>query len=211
MLLQILDKITCPICKDESRRWEIEGDMTELRIVDGTVTCPNNHVWQVREEVLRFDKENSDEEMQLLDYDKTGFPLTTLVGELERADFLAKLNEYITTMELFPDELLKVTGSSILFFKYLEENSSKILVVYPDEGILRQIQVIVSRKQIYNNMAFVRSDDVDLVADGRSIYLFQDPNNLSLKSNDIALVLDQSDKGINLWNGELASLKELRG
>lgn len=210
MLLHVLDKITCPTCKDDSRLWKMEGDITELRIVDGTITCPNNHIWKIREEILRFDKESSDEEMQLLDYDKTGFPSTELVGEQERADFLAKLNEYVFTMELIPDELLKVTGSSILFFKYLKENSCKILVVHPDEGILRQLQVIVARKQLYHNMAFIRCDDVDMLGAGRSIYLFQDPDNLPpLKSNDIALVLDQSNKGTDLWTGSHASLREI--
>ncbi len=209
MLLEILDKLECPVCGENIDPNKLEGDMTEIRIVDGLVNCYNSHSWQVREEVLRFDQENSDEEMQLLDYDKTGFPSTEMVGEMERGEFLTKFNEYVDSFPMDNDQILKVSGSSILFFKYLKENNRKIIVTHPNEGILRQIQVLAVRKQIYNNMAFIRAYDATLNSSVNNLYLFFKKEDVpELNEDDIAIIFDQSLDGEIIWTGEKFSLFE---
>jgi hypothetical protein len=208
MLLKILKKLACPLC-NEPQNWQINGDLTEVRIVDGVVTCKNSHSWQVREEILRFDQQNSDEEMQFLDRDKTGFPSTELVPELERGNFLTKFNEYVDSFPLDTLVLLKVTGPSILFFKYIRENQRPILVVNPDEGVLRQIQVLAARKQIYKNMSFIRAEDANLSSRTNSLrFYFSAGSNPTLNKEDTAILFDTGGKGTIIWKSEEMSLFE---
>jgi uncharacterized protein YbaR (Trm112 family) len=210
MLLDILDMLTCPICKNEQSIWKMEGNVTNTRIVDGKITCPSSHTWQVREEVLRLDREISDEDMLLLDHEKTGFPPVDKVGELERGDFLEKFNNYVASFPFASNKLLKITGSPILFFNYIKENPQKILVIHPDEGILRQIQVMAAKKQIYNNMSFVRAKDVELLGANRCLHLFEDVSSLQkLSKNEIALAFGKQEDGNPIWNGERMSLVEV--
>jgi hypothetical protein len=175
----------------------MEGDLTDKRIANGVVTCPDDHSWQISEEILRFDKEKSDEPMQYNERPRTGFPGE--VEEQERLEFLPSLQEFVEGLHFEDDQLIKITGDAILFLKYLSNNNANFLIVNTDEGILRQLQEIAARKRMYDQMSFIRAEDINLIGSVNTIQLF--PSSIDQKLTN-TLFIGFIDQGREIWAGE---------
>lgn len=204
MLLKILDLLECPACNKASRIWKLDGEVTETRITNGKVICPEDHSWSVKEEILRFDEQNDGEEMQFLDHPRTGFPKP--VGEKERFNFLDSFGNYVKSLEFGEDEIVKLRGDSILFMKYVKDDKPEYIICHPNEGILRQLQETAARKRMYDSMAFVRVNDVNTLGNVISINNFDD----EIKNDDIAFLLTKKEKGKVLWEGSKVNLEVMK-
>ncbi len=206
MLLRYIDVLECPTCKATARLWKIQGDLTDTRMANGTITCPNDHSWNVTEDVLRMDKENSDEDMIFNDHPLTGFPKS--ITESDRGSFLIAFEEYIDNFIRNSDKTLVVKGNSILFFKYIPSVDRDIIVIHPDEGILRQIQELVAKKRMYDKLSCIRADNAALLGDFVYLNFFPDENELlNMKRGEKAFILDPEMPGEEIWAGINASLK----
>jgi len=203
MLLKVLDTLECPKCNQTSRLWKLQGEVTETRITNGKVTCPDDHSWQVVEEVLRLDVENSEEEMIFLDHPRTGFPKE--VKENERFEFLTVIQDIVKGIDIDSETVIKVRGESILFFKYMKAYDNKFVVVHQNEGILRQLQETAARKQMYNQMSFVRAVNLNLIGEVNSINLFTEPD-----SDTVSIILGLSEKGELKWEGSETALRIIK-
>lgn len=203
MLLKVLDGLTCPKCQSASKIWKLEGDVSDTRVADAKAICPQDHIWQVREEILRFDSEKSDEDMIFLDHDRTGFPKE--VGELERGDFLFKIEDYFENIK-FDSQHVLIKGEPILYFKYMKPGDQQLITVYPNEGILRQLQVLAVKKQFYSNASFIRAKDASMLGDVSKLVIFQKvEDNKDLNKGDRVLQFkkkEESAKGKIIWEGE---------
>ena len=205
MLQKHLDILECPVCKAAKRLWTItEGDLTDVRIANGKISCPQGHVWQVTEDVLRMDREKSEEEMIFNDRPLTGFPSEPT--ENERGEFLMEFDKLTTEFVKFSEKPLIVKGNSVLFFKYMPTNEREIIVVHPEEGVLRQIQELVARKMMYSNVSFIRSEDAQFIPIGSyTIHIF--PKDLTnIEADDFVATLNPTMQGETYWTGESSSL-----
>jgi uncharacterized protein YbaR (Trm112 family) len=205
MLKKHLDLLECPICQEAKRLWTIsEGDLTDTRIANGKITCPQGHVWKITEDILRMDKESSVEEMIFNDRPLTGFPSEPTEGE--RGYFLMEFEKLTTEFIKFSDKPLIVKGNSVLFFKYVPTSEREIIVVHPDEGVLRQIQELVAKKMIYNQISFIRSEDAQFIPiDSNTIHIFPESTK-NMKPEDFVATLDPTMQGETYWTGESSSL-----
>ena len=200
MLLQLLDILACPKCGSASRLWKLKGELTDTRITNGEVICPKDHTWIVKEEILRFDEEHSDQPMEFLEHPRTGFP--NEVGEQERFDFFDVYENAINNVGFETEDIVVVTGDPILFMKYLkEQQQSRFIIAYPDEGTLRQLQETAARKRMYDQMAFVKAENVGYIGNVKSIHLL-DKNTAPGKN----IILVKEPVGEVLWTGEETSL-----
>jgi len=185
--------------------WNLKGEVTDDRITNGEVICPNDHVWIVKEEILRFDTEKSDEPMEFLDHPRTGFPKA--VDEQERFDFLDEFQELVSNLQFNEEDIVKICGDPILFLKYLKKQTARFLVVYPDEGTLRQLQEIAARKRMYDQMAFIRADDVGALNMITGLHVFD-----SKPEADIEILLKKDETIQPVWSGNQVDLifKDMR-
>ena len=201
MLLKMLDLLECPKCSQTSRLWKLSGELTDSRITNGKVICPNDHSWRVMEEILRFDKIDSDEEMEFLDHPRTGFPKE--VNEDERFEFLTTASKIIKSLEIDENALIKIRGNSILFFKFMNDYENKFVIIHPNEGILRQLQESAARKQMYDKMSFIKAHNANLIGPIFSINLFEKYD----ISDSITISLDSEAEGVIKWQGSHSMLK----
>jgi len=205
MLKKHLDLLECPVCQAAKRLWTIsEGDLTDTRIANGKISCPQGHIWQITEDILRMDNEKSEEEMIFNDRPLTGFPSEPT--ENERGEFLMAFEKLTIEFVKFSDKPLIVKGNSVLFFKYMQNNEREIIVVHPHEGVLRQIQELVARKMMYNQISFIRSEDAQFIPiDSYTLHVFP-KNTDNLKADDFAATLNPTMQGETYWTGESSSL-----
>ena len=151
----LLQDIFCPICK--MREWSFDGYHTDARYVDGTLECSNKHTFRITQDIVRLDKENSDEQMKFLDHELTGYPKE--VSEEDRLSFLEALENSLQNLQLSSKPLL-VFGNPILFFRFVKSFENSFLVMDENEGTLRQVQNQVVQHQMFQNSGFVRSSDL---------------------------------------------------
>lgn len=168
--------------------------MTDERLVNGSITCLEGHIWKVVNEILRFDEEDNNEEMKFLDHPLTGFPKD--VSEEERLEFLRTYENEITNLTFNQNRITLLQGDPILFFRYLRSQDSVFVISNPDEGILRQLQEVAVQKMMYSNMAFVKSITVELDTDVDRINLFNEKTNGYLNYH-----LTKDSIGRVLWQG----------
>ncbi len=199
MILKILDILGCPKCGDASRYWKLQGEVTDTRITNGSVFCKNEHEWNVTEEILRFDNEKSTEEMQFSDHPRTGLPDRKKVMESERLSFLDAFEEAVQSLPFDQHEIIKIAGDPVLFMKYMPSVEKQLLVIYHDEGVLRQLQEIAARKQMYDKMSFVRAKDVNYIGQILSIDVFQEGQ------GTVQLKLGEFGEEY-IWKGERSNL-----
>jgi len=208
MLLELLDQVACPRCGSSPRLWKLEGDFTQERMANGNVKCPEEHSWKVAEEVLRFDKEENDSEMEFPDRPKTGFPKIGFVSEEERGSFLREFGLFIGEYIRSSTSPLVIFGNSILLFKYIPATERKIIVVNQDESNLRQIQEMAAKKLIYKFVSVIKGSILNLI--GKDINVFHslvlEKQLDSLNDGDTALYFTKEGDETALWRGKNYSL-----
>ncbi|MHA2033110.1 MAG: hypothetical protein ACW99A_22655 [Candidatus Kariarchaeaceae archaeon] len=208
MLIEHLNLIPCPICK-ETYTWNIDGITHDDRIIEGTVTCGNDHKWNVTQEILRLDKENSSESIVYSDREQTGFPKFVL--EHERSDFLDFIEEYFISITFDKNELI-ISGDAILYYRYSKHETLKPMIVHENEGILRQLHEMAVQKRMHNNHSFIRSKDNVTNEETNQFVIF--PKRRYTKPAKNALVLQfilksEIPQGSIVWVGEKYQLEEI--
>ncbi|RMG32015.1 MAG: hypothetical protein D6732_13975 [Methanobacteriota archaeon] len=164
MRLRILDLLVCPKCADEtepfSRKYSIQGDFNETKIFDGFVKCPKGHKWQVRDELLKFDKISTDDFLYAvgdIEYGEVNkFP--TEIEGLEK-DFI-NLNREAASLALNQKKLIAVRGSPLIFLESLENVDRPIIIINPDEKVLRQCQEIAAKNGFFDYLSVVKANAV---------------------------------------------------
>jgi len=204
----MLDLVACPRCGSSPRLWKLEGDFTEERMANGIISCPEDHKWNVTEEVLRFDKEKNEEPMQFPDRPKTGFPETKYVSEEERGGFLSDFGVFVASFMKESDNPLVLYGNSILFFKFIPPTERLILVVNPEEETLREIQELSAKKLIYKNVSSIKATMINILGkDIEILHLLIDEKQVdSLNDGDIVLYFSKEGEENAIWKGGTTSL-----
>lgn len=208
MLIEHLNLISCPVCQ-LSKTWTVDGAIHENRVINGTVKCQNDHKWNVSQEILRFNKEDSSEAIIYSDVEKTGYP--TQVTELERSNFLDFIGPYFKALE-FNTQYILVSGEPILFFRYLEDRSKNYISTYNDEGILRQLHEMAVRRRIYEKHSFIRSKNRITAESTNQLITFPKMKFKKLPENSMVLQfipISEETKGKIIWTGEKYKLEEL--
>lgn len=198
MKIKFLSWIGCPKCKNSN--WSFEGDFDEKQITNGSIICKKGHKWNVSEEILRFDKEHSDEPMQFLNHPLTGFPKE--VTEDERGEFLDSLSKFIQKFSKKSDMVIYIEGNPILYFNYMQTTSRYLIVANKDEGLLRQIQEMASKKLMYQNLICIKADKVDIAnphLEKLSIFKYTTKN--KPKSYNV-LSFEKDTKENVIWSGK---------
>ncbi len=207
MLHRHLSTIKCPICKSNDR-WDLTGSSNEHHITDGVISCNNNHKWCVKQEILRLDKENSDEAIIYSERELTGYPKE--VSELERSEFLDFIEQYFKNIK-FAKETVVVIGNSILFYRFLSNLETNFVTVMNDEKLLRQLHEITVQKRLHNNHSFIRANTID-ASSANLLYLFQNTNDINLNPGDVLIQFNSNQnepQGTILWMGQKYFLEEI--
>lgn len=197
MRLKILDLLVCPECAKEneppSRKYSIQGDFNENKVFDGFVKCPKDHKWQVRDELLKFDKIATDEFLYSIGDIEYG-EVDRYPSEVENQEekFTELVRESVE-IAIEQGKVIGIHGSPIVFLQTIESISQPILVVNPDERILRKCQEIAAKKGFYDYLSVVKAEsvtysdasrvfDVAILTDREhaSLKLVKDENGLSL-------------------------------
>lgn len=207
MLHRHLSNIKCPICK-LSDNWDLEGSSNDYHVSDGVISCKNNHKWCVKQEVLRMDNENSNEDIIYFEREMTGYPKQ--VNELERSEFLDFIEQYFRNLN-FTKETVVIFGDPILFFRFLSELKIDFITVTNDERILRQLHETTVQKRLHNNHSFIRADTLE-VSSANLLYLFQNIKDINLNPGDVLIQFNSNQnepQGTILWMGKKYFLEEI--
>ena len=180
MLHKHLLNIKCPVCKSREK-WNSEGSSNEYHLTDGIISCNNNHKWIIKQELLRLDNENSDEEIIYHEREMTGYPKE--VNESERIEFLEFLAVYFKKL-VFSRDTVVVYGEPILFYRFFNKIEITIITVNKNEKLLRQLHETIVRKRLHNTHSFIRTDIVN-VSSANQFYIFKNKNGTNLDSGDI--------------------------
>lgn len=197
MKQSLLQDIYCPICN--IREWSFDGYKTDTRFVDGKLRCTDGHNFRITQDIVRFDKENSNEEMIFLDHELTGYPKE--VNEEDRLSFLEALENSLQTLQL-SSKTLQVFGNPILFFRFVKPFDNPCLIMDEDEGILRQVQNQIVQRQMFQNSGFVRSSN--LTTDNVQKISFLSETKSHLNSGDLvySLVKEIPNEASIVWKSD---------
>jgi len=208
MLIEHLNLLPCPVCK-QLYTWSIDGLTQENRVIEGKVTCGNGHSWKVVQEILRFDKEESLEDIVYSDREKTGYPKQ--VGEQERFAFLDSIGSYFKSIK-FNHKYVLVSGEPVLLYRYLEDKSKHYITTYDDEGVLRQLHETAVGNRMHENHSFIRSQ-IGIQTDITNkliIFPKKRVNSIPEKSLILQFIpISEETKGKIIWIGEKYKLEEL--
>ncbi|MFV2014597.1 MAG: hypothetical protein ACC656_04175 [Candidatus Heimdallarchaeota archaeon] len=208
MLIEHLNLLPCPVC-NEFYTWSVDGITHENQVLEGKVTCGNGQSWKVVQEILRFDKEESSEDIIYSDREKTGYPKQ--VREQERLPFLDFIDSYFKSIK-FDHKYVLVSGEPVLLYRYLEDKSKHYITIYDDEGVLRQLHETAVGNRMHENHSFIRSQmgiQTD-ITNKLIIFPKRRVNSIPAKSLILQFIpISEETKGKIIWTGEEYKLEEL--
>lgn len=197
----------CPICKVENEIWELPGNLLTNRIFDGQIICGQKHQWVIKNEVLRFDQPQNNEDPIYLDNDRTGFPIRKFVSESERGEFLYSFERFVNSDKVISNKI-SLSGDIILFINYLEKVNGEMNLVSSSEGILRSLHETMIRKGLYASINLVSAKNNDFTKNFDTMNInFKESGaeDENFKSN-ISFHKNENIMGTPIWSGQNYSL-----
>ncbi len=163
MQLKILDMFACPRCvqegKSSDRKYLVKGDFNEIKIFDGFIECSNNHRWQIRDELLKFDEMASSEYLYS-PYDIEYKEISPIPPNVTDFDSFLVIVKMATKKAMSQGKIIAVFGFPINFLESLDAVDRPLIVVNENEAILRKSQEIAAKNGFFDFLTVVKAKSV---------------------------------------------------
>ncbi len=202
MRLKILDQLQCPKCVESGqatiRKYMITGDFNQVKIFDGFVTCTNKHRWQIRDELLKFDKESKENDLydvNDIEYgDVEKYP--SEFDKLERP--IIELIDSMVEKAFAQGKIIALFGFPLLFLERIKKVDRPLVVVDPDEKVLRKAQEISAKNGFYDSLSVVKSEKPIVFSEREQFYKI----GIFSEWGDMDIALEFNGTGKEVWSIE---------